>query len=551
MHSEEPRRSASDETVLGLNAREVMAFGLASSVSPEFLRHWTPPTAGELGRQFPQWDSFSWVARGGMGAVYRAHDSVHARWVAIKLLPVEGAGMNSLAERFRSEANALARLQHPNVVAIYETGQTSAGHPFLVMEYVAGGTLADLMAGGRIESGRAVDIAVAIGNALECAHYAGIVHRDLKPSNILMTEAGEPKLVDFGLAHIAGELSQSDSRLTRAGAALGTPDYMAPEQRTGRAADGRADIFALGVVLYEMLTGELPRGAWRAPLFRGQPHPAMDAILQKALQHDPDRRFSSVADFNSRLQRAAAMPPANQRRRILLGGFTVLTGAAGSGWWVRNARSSRAQPPTSETSPSAPALSPPGTYLPLDTLDLPSAAVTGHWHWQDDVAHDVLCVAYTHEQLSLKILKLPVYPGPRSYDLQCDLWLDHRGSSLIFMIPAGHVRPALVMDFYDYSGLEFVRKADWKTNATSVAKELPTGRFLPLSLRVRPKADVVSIEVTLEGTPFLAWTGPQSDLSLQELHYPQAYLSLDGTGLVLYSQFGGARLRSMRVEIHD
>jgi serine/threonine-protein kinase len=189
-----------------------------------------------------------------MGIVYRAEDRVLGRGVAIKVLPLEGAAADpSVVARFEREARAAASLCHPNIVSVYDAGSDGAIH-FIVMEHVQGMSLADLLSRhGRLEAGRAVALATQIASGLAAAHRAGIVHRDVKPANVMIDESQTVKLLDFGIAR-AG----TSSTLTHAGSVLGSPLYIAPEVALGRAAEERSDVYSLGCVLYQMVTGQPP-----------------------------------------------------------------------------------------------------------------------------------------------------------------------------------------------------------------------------------------------------------------------------------------------------
>lgn len=192
------------------------------------------------------------IGAGGMGDVYLAEDIALNRRVALKFLHLVYASNNDLKARFRREAQATAALNHPNVVIIHEVNEYK-GQPFFAMEYVGGGTLRDLIKSGECNPEQAFDLALHVSAGLQAAHAAGIIHRDIKPSNILITHTGQPKLVDFGLAAIRGA-----DALTKMGTTMGTIAYMSPEQARSGEVDQRADIWALGVVLYEMLAGQLP-----------------------------------------------------------------------------------------------------------------------------------------------------------------------------------------------------------------------------------------------------------------------------------------------------
>src|SRR4051794_34888132 len=259
------------------------------------------------------------LGAGGMGQVYRARDSRLNREVAIKVLPPEFANDPERMARFQREAQSLAALNHPNIAAIYGLEETE-GVAALVMELVEGQTLAGRLATGPIPREEAIAYARQIALALEAAHDKGIVHRDLKPANIKITPEGQVKVLDFGLAKAMGTSagsggSPADSptitvEFTRAGQILGTAAYMSPEQARGKSVDKRADIWAFGVVLYEMLTGrmlfdgdtvaETIAGVLRADIDLAKLPPDTPAnirrLLQRCLQREPKQRLRDIGD---------------------------------------------------------------------------------------------------------------------------------------------------------------------------------------------------------------------------------------------------------------
>jgi serine/threonine protein kinase len=270
------------------------------------------------------------IGSGAMGTVYRAWQSGMERAVAVKLLRTDLLADDELRRRFVREGRAAARLNHPNIVSVHVVGETDAGVPYLVMEHLGGATLDQLLdAEPRLPPERAVSIARQVACALSEAHAAGIVHRDLKPGNVVLLErrgAGElVKIFDFGIAKIADAalLDGDVGRLTRDGAIFGTPHYIAPEQAQGGALDGRADLYSLGILLYRMLSGQLPfDGNAVAVLLAhiGRPppdlaevapdvDPALAALVMRCLAKDPDRRFASAEAFIEALDDVAGPWP--------------------------------------------------------------------------------------------------------------------------------------------------------------------------------------------------------------------------------------------------
>ena len=281
----------------------------ADSGTQPGVKPFEPPPVAEVARLFPQFEILGLLGKGGMGAVYKARQPALDRFVALKILPAQGPADGGFAERFTREARALARLSHPNIVGVHEFGQVDGLH-FFVMEFVDGVNLRQLQKTGRLSPREALQIVPQICDALQYAHDEGVVHRDIKPENVLVDRKGRVKIADFGLAKIMGREAQ-DFRLTGEGQVMGTLHYMAPEQvEHPLAVDHRADIFSLGVVFYEMLTGELPLGKFGPPSSKAQMDARLDDVVLHTLEKEPDRRYQHVSEVKTAVQNIASGPAA-------------------------------------------------------------------------------------------------------------------------------------------------------------------------------------------------------------------------------------------------
>jgi serine/threonine protein kinase len=283
---------------------DVLASGSAKSGAD-----WQPPPASELEPCLPGYRDFAFIDRGGMGAVYSAIQTSLERKVAIKILPPDLGEDPLFVDIFHSEARLLARLQHPNIVAVHDFGRNELGYLYIVMEYVEGTSLLDILQkDGPIDPKRAIEIVIQVCEGIQYAHDRGVIHRDIKPTNILIDDRDSVRVADFGLAqhlHPASSTpsAPSSARMLR----IGTPIYAAPEQmRPGAVVDARADLYSLGVTLYEMLAGRLPSIPLQPPSKISSAPSLLDRVVLQAMDPDPARRPANAAKMAASLRSAAA-----------------------------------------------------------------------------------------------------------------------------------------------------------------------------------------------------------------------------------------------------
>ncbi|MEM7453238.1 MAG: protein kinase [Planctomycetota bacterium] len=270
-----------------------------------FSRQQNIPGLDELSEQFPQLEILHIVGRGGMGTVYCARQKSLNRLVALKVIKPEAKDRADFADRFIREARALAQLNHQNIITVHDFGQHEDTY-FFIMEYVDGINLRQMLQSHKLTPQQALQIVPAVCDALQYAHDKGIVHRDIKPENILIDTAGHVKIADFGLAKLLDKDTRSGPTLTQAHQVMGTMHYMAPEQiEKPLSVDHRADIYSLGVVIYELLTGELPLGRFAPPSRKVQVDVRLDEIVLHTLEKEPELRYQRVSDVKTDMQSVA------------------------------------------------------------------------------------------------------------------------------------------------------------------------------------------------------------------------------------------------------
>ncbi len=345
-------RSLSSDDLNGLCPSCLLKRGLEPNTiahtEGEGFAGWTPPTVETIADSFPELDVLELIGRGGMGAVYKARQKELDRLVALKILPPEIGQQQSFAQRFASEAQAMAKLNHPNIVTIHDFGQRGELY-FFLMEYVDGLNLRELINTKTASPKDALAVVPQICDALQFAHDRGIVHRDIKPENILLNKQGQVKIADFGLAKLVGLTGSpavgadgadrpATPGITQAGSKIvGTPQYMAPEQLAHPSeVDHRADIYSLGVVFYQMLTGELPVGPFDPPSRKVFIDVRLDEIVLRALEKEPARRYQQVSEIRTQVETIISMPPPEEEpspeRKAVIDAKADLKFSSGRRW---------------------------------------------------------------------------------------------------------------------------------------------------------------------------------------------------------------------------
>jgi len=266
-----------------------------------------PPSIDELNELIPDYEFIEFIDKGGMGAVYKARQPQLERMVALKLLPPNFGKEHGFDKRFRREARTMASLSHPNIVSVHDFDETREGHLYFVMEFVEGADLRHLIRSHELQASQILPIINQVCDALQYAHDHGVIHRDIKPANILINSDGVVKVGDFGLAKLCDSDREHDlSKVSAPGVSIGTPAYMSPESVENKEIDHRADIYSLGVVIYEMLTGTVPKGAWAPPSQCAGTDQRFDDVVNRAMQSNREDRYQHASDLSHAFDSDAA-----------------------------------------------------------------------------------------------------------------------------------------------------------------------------------------------------------------------------------------------------
>lgn len=303
-----------------------------SSTLPSTSNRFQLPSLQELNDRFGELDVVRLLGCGGMGAVYQARQTKLDRMIALKILPLERACDPQFTERFLQEARALAKLNHPHIVAVYDAGQND-NYLYIIMEFVDGTSLRELLRDGRLSASEAMRSVPQICEAMQYAHDHGVIHRDIKPENVLLDQQGHVKIVDFGLAKLSDHYSPQFT-LTETGMRMGSAKYMAPEQSVDTAnVDHRADIYSMGVMIYEMLTGKLPSLDYTPPSRIAEVDARVDRVVERSIKESPDERYQQAVEVKQDVERIASSRPPKQ---IIswLSACLLLVGAIGWLKWL-------------------------------------------------------------------------------------------------------------------------------------------------------------------------------------------------------------------------
>lgn len=501
-------------------------------------RGWTPPSIERLQEVLPAYEVIELLGAGGMGAVYKARQKSLKRLVAIKILPTAGADDDfQFVERFRNEAETLAQMNHPAIVNVYDFGETPNGLLYFVMEFVDGTDVHKMIqSSGKLSAEHALSITAHVCDALAYAHRHGVIHRDIKPANILIDREGHVKVADFGLAKMH-DPSQT-SGLTRTNMTMGTPDYAAPEVfKPGMVTDHRADLYAVGVMLYQMLTGEVPRGFFKLPS-EGGTDPRFDAIIVKAMEANRDERFQSALEVRHALDEILTTPLAKddgtgvisarslpQRSRVTpqpapsskakwFAAAAIVAVLGGAGFFLLGGKDeplAKTQPPARER-PASPAPVPEkGRTIDLLALvDVKRDAIVGEW----SRSPGGVAVAIP---AGASVLQLPYRP-PEEYDFEIEFTPSNAGLNVNQYLSAGERSFAWKLNahnrtppLYGFELLDGKFCKDLTEAAANIATAIEPGRRYQSVVEVRRGG----LRGLLDGKEIVKWSGDFRRFSME------------------------------------
>jgi serine/threonine protein kinase len=563
---------------------------------------WQPPTPEHLAAMLPQYEIECLLGRGGMGAVYKGRQKSLDRTVAIKILPPEAAGDEdaNYVERFKNEARTMAKMNHPGIVHVYDFGETSEGQLYIVMEFIDGTDVSKMiLSQGKLPPEHALAITAHVCDALFYAHKQNVIHRDIKPANIMINMEGTVKVADFGLAK-ANDPTQSG--LTKTNMAMGTPDFVAPEALTpGMTVDGRADLYAVGVMLYQMLTGSIPRGMWAMPSAMLKTDPRFDAIISRSMQTDREARYQSAVEIRRDLdvilttpqatpqpaqkpaapapgrrvsQNAEPPPPSKSaqpsapakksKTPLLIGLGAAAALALGAFFMSSGSRQTSEKSSPASTAPlsQAPAKAPeePAASKPKPT-PTPAKSASIPPGWTDllataDVARDVIRGqwAMTAEGLhcahggSMEYFQLN-YTPPEEYDFQIEFTVfnkdlkkggTHNSVSQMIVVP-GHQFALLMNSTGSYLGSILDGKefrAPDRTEALSLEAKYETARRMSVKVEVRRG----KVRALINDKEAISWSG-----DFKRLKWHTKYIERDMTRLAVACQNAEVVFHSLMV----